>query len=220
VYPADEPLAVVELTTGGAQASDSLPWVIGLHGLGDKPVGFAQLFANLPFQVHVYVPRALLPWGSGYDWFGVRVKGDPQALSEALETAADEVVGLIAKLATDPRNIGKPIVTGFSQGGMLSFALATQHPGTLTAALPIGGWLPPPAWPTSKPDASIPIIAFHGEADAIVPFAPTKRTIAHLEQVGFDVSLSSYPGLGHSINSSLRTAWVHALSLRVAEVRK
>ncbi len=208
----DAPLPYVHMTTGGASVDAVLPWIVGLHGLGDRPEAFIQAFARAPFESHVYVPRALLPRGRGYDWYGVRVSGDPVELSKAMERAAVRVVALLDYLAAADENRGKPVVTGFSQGGMLSFALATHHPEKIRASLPIGGWLPPPLWPAESPAVRAPIVAFHGEADRVVPFAPTREVVTHLQKHSWDVRFESYPGLGHGISPRLRGDWYAALA--------
>ncbi len=210
--PDDAPLPYVHMTTGGGSVDAELPWIVGLHGLGDRPEAFIQAFARAPFEAHVYVPRALLPRGRGFDWYGVRVSGDPVELSKAMERAAVRVVALLDHLAAADENRGKPVVTGFSQGGMLSFALATHYPEKIRASLPIGGWLPPPLWPTEPPAVRVPIVAFHGEADRVVPFAPTREVVTNLQKGSWDVRFESYPGLGHGISPRLRSDWYAALT--------
>src|SRR5262245_29161383 len=36
----------VELTTGGANPSETLPMIIAIHGLGDRPEAFSELFSG------------------------------------------------------------------------------------------------------------------------------------------------------------------------------
>ena len=49
----------------------------------------------------------------------------------------------VAKLAGKRR----PIVTGFSQGGILSFAMAARHPNEVRYAFPVAGSCPGPILP-------------------------------------------------------------------------
>ncbi len=210
-----EALRFVALNTGGATDDEPLPWIVGLHGLGDRPESFAGLFRQLPFRVHVYVPRAPLPYGSGADWFGVRVGGDVDQLTAAMQRATSQVARLVRDLGKRRQNVGKAIVTGFSQGGMLSFALGVRHPEIVRASLPIGGWLPPPfvaaSGLTSAQRQLGPIRAFHGEQDNRVPLAPTLVIVQELSRLGFDVEIRRYRGLGHSISPQLRNDWLAAL---------
>jgi phospholipase/carboxylesterase len=93
-------------------------------------------------------------------------------------------------------------VTGFSQGGALTLALATHHLDDVGAAFPIGGWLPPSIAP-SAPAGLPPIVALHGEADARVPIGPTRDAIAALAVRGARAELKAYPGVGHTISAEM-----------------
>lgn len=99
----------------------------------------------------------------------------------------------------------------------MSFALATLYPEQLSASLPIAGWLPPPLWPKAKPAGQMPIIVFHGQADQVVPYAPTELAVQRLKELGVDISLTSFPGLGHSVNAALYQAWQAALEKRLGQ---
>lgn len=209
-----EPLQFVSRTTGGKTDAEPLPWVVAMHGLGDRPESFVELFDSVSFAAHVYVLRAPLPYGSGFDWFGVRVSGDPVRLSRAMQRAAERVVQMIDALAAQPQNRGKPAVTGFSQGGMLSYTLAVLHPDKIAFAAPVSGWLPPQLWPKAHgPEPLAPIVGFHGEADRGVPFEQARLAVEHLQGLGYPVTFHTYPGLGHSMSRALITEWDSALAV-------
>ena len=212
-------LEVLSITTGGAASNEPLPWIVGIHGLGDSPRGISRLFARLSVRAHVHLPEAPHPRGNGYDWFGVRIGGDERALAAAVREAAERLSHSIEVLAKNKRNLGKPVVTGFSQGGILSFALAALHPEQLSASLPIAGWLPPSLMPETRPGAAVPIIAFHGQIDQVVPYAPTEQAVQRLEALGVDARLQGFPGLGHSVNAELFDAWQRALEEHLARAR-
>lgn len=199
-------------TTGGANPSAALPWTIALHGLGDRPESFAHLFDCFPQASHVIVLEAPLARGRGFDWFGHRVSGDPKLLAAGIRKALKLVVAAIDQRRTDRSLVGKPVVTGFSQGGILSFALAALHPSRIAASLPIGGWLPPSLLPTTPTAEPVSIFVFHGEADRTVPWPPTQIVIQQLRDLRFTVEPHSYAGLGHTLNSTLRHEWTQALT--------
>lgn len=208
-----EPLQVVTRTTAGKTEAEPLPWVVAMHGLGDRPESFVELFDSVSFAAHVYVLQAPLPYGSGFDWFGVRVSGDPVRLSRAMERAAERVVQMIDALAQQPQNRGRPAVTGFSQGGMLSYTLAILHPDKVAFAAPVSGWLPPQLWPKARgPETLAPIVGFHGEADRAVPFEQARLAVEHLQGLGYPVTFHTYPGLGHSMSRALLRDWDSALA--------
>ncbi|PRQ06286.1 alpha/beta hydrolase [Enhygromyxa salina] len=214
----------LEFVTAGADPQATLPMIIAIHGLGDAPEGFRGLLEGFDQPARVIVPRGLDAHGPGWSWFPIRVSevqgGDMRALAVGIERAADKLAPMIEALVAARPTTGKPIVTGFSQGGMLCFTLAVQHPELLSAALPISGWLPEPLWPTATADAAaIPIFAFHGDADAIVPYPATVTAVAHLEQLGYQVQLQGYPEIGHAISQAMHTDLLEALRASLATSR-
>lgn len=196
----------VEVITGGAAPSAELPLVIALHGLGDRPDNFSALLSDLAAPARVVLPRAHDPVDEdGFSWFPIRARSaDVAGLSRGIADAGDRLVPFIRELVATRPTRGKPVVTGFSQGGMLSFYLAVRHPELFAAAVPVGGWLPPPLWPSKAPPGAPPIVALHGEADAAVKFGPTKEAVDHLRQLGFDVTLRAWPEVGHAIPPAIR----------------
>ena len=193
--------------TEAPTADAVLPLIIALHGRGDDPEGFEHLLDGLPVHARVIVPRAFDPLGDdGFSWFPIRARSaDVAALARGIDGANDRLAVMIAELLKTRPTRGKALVTGFSQGGMLSFALAVDHPDLISAAVPIGGWLPPPLVPAALPPAPLPtIVALHGEADVVVPFAPTRESVAALTKQGWPVTLHPFPDVAHQIPPPVR----------------
>lgn len=210
----DAELAFESVTLGG-DATDSLPWVVALHGLGDTPGNFLHLLRGSDLRAHVYALRAIHPYGDGFDWYDARVTGDQAALSRGMNVAVDRVAAWIRTHAGDPRNQGTPVVFGFSQGGMLSFALATQHPDLLRAAVPVSGLLPKALWPGQAPSRNIPILALHGTEDRVIPIEPARDLVVHLKALGFDASLTEFDGVAHSIPPQVHSRLLGNLALHL-----
>jgi phospholipase/carboxylesterase len=195
----------VEVLLGGAAAGDTLPMIVAIHGRGDDPRNFGHLFDNFDAPARLILPRGLAASDDGgWLWFTERARTtEVDALARGIANAADQLAPAITELASTRPTLGKPIVTGFSQGGMIAFAIAVAHPDAIGLALPIGGSLPPPLVPARKPASAPPIVAFHGTDDAAVPYPPTQAAVAELAKLGFDVELRTYPGVGHVITPEL-----------------
>lgn len=194
--------------TPAAQApapGDRLPMLVLIHGLGDRPEDFKHLIDDLPATARVIVPRGLDPVDDdGWSWFSLRARSnDVAGLSKGIAAAADRLAGLLTELERT-RPTSRRVVTGFSQGGMLSFALAVYHPTLLDLAVPVSGWLPPPLWPSALPANPPKIVALHGEVDVAVKFEPTREAVAHLEKLGWPITLKPYPEVGHAIPPVVR----------------
>jgi phospholipase/carboxylesterase len=200
-------LEYAEVMLGGAQPDDTVPMIVAIHGLGDEPHSFSQLFSAFPEPARLVLPRGLdATEGGGWSWFPVRARdNDVDALAQGIRNAADAIVPAITEIAERRPTAGKPVVTGFSQGGMLSFAIAVSHPDLVSTAIPVGGWLPPPLWPSQKhPHQSPRIVALHGTADNAVAFEPTEQATAHLKKLGWAIELKGYDGVRHVITPEIR----------------
>ena len=191
--------------TGGAKAGDRVPLVVAIHGLGDSPQGFKGLVEGFPERAHFVIPAGGLPWGDGFAWWPIRGAIDEKNMAAGIEAAADRLADALAKWQQGPV-AGKPIVTGFSQGGMLSFALGAKYPAMVGEAIPIAGLLPPsmlpPAWPAGAPMPRF--VALHGDADQRVPYSLGKKSVELLQGLGVPAELRSYPRMAHVISADMR----------------
>lgn len=196
----------IEVATGGANLDDKLPMVIAIHGLGDRPEAFVSLLDSYPAKVRLIVPRGLDPHPAGHSWFPVRARDDDKdALATGMRRASDALAAMIAELHGARPTKGRPFVTGFSQGGMLTFALAAEHPEVVGMAVPVAGLLPEPMRAVNTAPNAAPIIrALHGEADVVVAFDEALETTAALRKAGWDVQMKTYPDLNHRLTRDVR----------------
>jgi phospholipase/carboxylesterase len=141
---------------------------------------------------------------------------DEKNVVPGLSAAADRLAIAIRGWQSSA-TAGRPIVTGFSQGGMLSFALSAKYPSLIAEAVPISGLMPPSMIPTPWPAAApMPrIFALHGEADQRVPFDLSKMGVEKLRAAGVQAELKSYPGVGHTVSPDMRRDLFVALGAAV-----
>jgi phospholipase/carboxylesterase len=216
------PLEYIEILTPGAAEGERLPMVIGIHGLGDRPENFGALYDGLPFKARVILPRAPRPWGSGFTWFDIDLpfKADQPTLAPSVARAADQVAALTDELMKIKPTTGKPLVTGFSQGGIISFAMAVRHPDKISLAVPIGGALPDDLIPNNKADPGTPPIrAFNGEDDQLIPIAAARKTTRRLELLGYDATLKGYLDTPHAVPMEMQMDVFKILADTVGETR-
>jgi len=93
-------------------------------------------------------------------------------------------------------------LTGFSLGGAGTWYIAAKYPDRFAAIAPMSGF-------TSHMDfidnnierlIDVPIWAFHGKIDIVVPFEETERIIKKLEGKNRNLRFSAEPEAGHWIN--------------------
>lgn len=191
--------------TAGADPDATLPLIVAIHGLGDRPERFA-LLDGFPAPARVIYPRGLAPHHGGYSWFAIEPRRATESGEETVRgvaEAADALAAMIAELTKRFPTRGKPIVTGFSQGGMLSFALAVRHPSALAAAVPLAGYLPEALVPATAPPGTPPIVALHGEDDPLIAIGAAQGTVATLRERGFSAELVAYPEVPHSVSAAM-----------------
>jgi phospholipase/carboxylesterase len=196
-------LAYIEVVLGEVDIDASLPMVLMLHGRGDRPRVPGGPFACVTMPMRIIMPRAPDPLGPGYTWLSVRVaQGLTEELSRQLLSRADQLASLLTDVSSRRPTLGRPVVTGFSQGGLLTFALAVTHPHLMASVFPLAGWLPPPLWPSST--EGLPLIrSVHGADDDTIPAAPTREAVEYLRSRGADVELLEFEGIGHAMSSPM-----------------
>ncbi|MBN1652884.1 MAG: dienelactone hydrolase family protein [Deltaproteobacteria bacterium] len=214
-------LNYLEIIKGNVGASAQLPMVVVIHGMGDAPN--ADWLATLRSPARLILPQAPAPYGYGYSWFTYRVADEkPDYLALEIQQAAIQIAQAVVELKSKRPTLGKPIVCGFSQNAMLSYALALMHPKLFSSAFPISGFLPEGLWPKSKPEAGKaypPIISMHGTEDLLVPFAPDERMIKHLRGLGYRAELVAFEGVGHTITAAMDQMLIANLEKALREVR-
>ncbi len=211
--PVDEGL--VEFTTAGADPAQPLPLVIALHGLGDRPENFATWLRELPVPARVYALRAPTPWGPGFTWFPVTSRPggtvDPAKIGPGVDEARSRLLADLDRLVARRPTHGWPVLTGFSQGGMLSFAMAARSPERFAGVFPISGVLPESIEPLAPPAGAPRLVAFHGDDDPRVPVSLARTSIERFTAHGWKASLRSYPGVSHAIGTDERRALLEAI---------
>jgi phospholipase/carboxylesterase len=210
-----KPLEFIERVVN-AQPNDQLPMLIALHGLGDSPEHFLELFADLDLRLRIIAVRAPDPYSVGTSWFPI---DDPKLAPRAIVARAAQLAAFADQLAHSRPTLGRPIITGFSQGGILSFAAAAYHAEHFLSALPIAGSLLDSLPRYRKAKKGFVVHAFHGRDDTRIPYAGAERTVARLNAAGTVATLSDFPGVGHTISPAMYERWVLALRELVAKLR-
>jgi phospholipase/carboxylesterase len=211
----------LEVVIGEADFDDELPMIVVLHGRGGRAQIPGGPFLGLTHPVRVIVPQATEPLGSGFEWLPVYVgQGLVDRLSSTLFAQASRIAELVRELRRHRPTTGRTIVTGFSQGSLLTITLALYHDDLFGAAFPLASWLPPPLVPAyRRRDLSYPPIrSMHGTADPTIPFEPTRELYAQLRDLGFDVTFVPFAGVVHTISDAENALFHEWLDAAVCDV--
>lgn len=119
----------------------------------------------------------------------------PRYPSPALRTVKEYIDKLVADGIADP---GRIYISGFSLGAFGVWDAVQRWPETFAAAVPLcgGGSIEEKA---VKAAATTSLWIFHGDADASVPVACSRRMVAALSQADAAPKYTEYPKMGHNI---------------------
>ncbi|HTX88016.1 MAG TPA: prolyl oligopeptidase family serine peptidase [Bacteroidales bacterium] len=166
------------------QKDQTWPMILFLHGSGErgtnlelvKKQGPPRMVDTLPdFPFIVVSPQAP---GNG-TWV-------PEELNALMEI-------LVHKLAIDRSRI---YLTGLSMGGRGTWEFATEYPEWFAAIAPLcGGGDPDRACRLKE----VPVWAFHGAQDNVVPIKEQQDMVDALKECGGDVKFTIYPDAGHDV---------------------
>jgi phospholipase/carboxylesterase len=193
----------LEHMTGGARPDERVPMIVALHPMDADPADFLPMLRRYRRRARLILPYGH-PSGGMYFWYDF---GHDDLVGTLVTREADRIAAALAALVAARPTVGKPLVTGFSQGGFMTFALAVTHPEALAAAFPISGLLPPSLYPSTalssvpRPVTLPPIVAFHGASDLAVPTRDARASIAELQGAGYSAELHEYTGVAHDISS-------------------
>jgi phospholipase/carboxylesterase len=179
-------------------ADESSPLVVAIHGRGGEPESFGSIFEGFGGRAQIALPRGFDRHGNGWSWFEFRDEMTDDDFGAELGRSEARLWRGIAALAKGRR----PIVTGFSQGGFLSFAMASRHPDEILRALPAGASCPGPLLPKNHARTA-PVVAFHGTADDVVQIKWGRAAVNAFKDQGADAVLREYP-VGHSLAGAMR----------------
>jgi predicted peptidase len=179
---------LLALPQGYAEGTQRWPLVLFLHGAGERGSDLSKVEIHGPPKLIAagrQIPAIVVsPQCPANEWW----TADTHLL--ALERLLDE---LVATHRVDEERI---YVTGISMGGYGTWALAARNPARYAAAAPICGG--GNALPAGRQLRNLPIWAFHGDADPVVPVAESQRMVEAIQRAGgTQAKLTVYPGVGH-----------------------
>lgn len=188
------------------------PLLLFLHGRGES---------NGPLAiVKKWGPPRIVEEGRKLPYIIV----SPQCPPTAFWSQADEQSKLARLLAyvqkTYPVDEGRIYLTGLSMGGFGSWTLAATHPDKFAAVVPICGRGNPADAEKLK---DIPIWAWHGLDDSVVPPAGSEAIVTAIREAGGKkVLYTTLEGIGHNAWSSAYGtpelySWLNKHSLQVVK---
>jgi phospholipase/carboxylesterase len=182
------------------------PLLLLLHGYGSNEEDLFSFAAELPDEYYVVSARApydLNPYG--HAWYAINFDADENKFSdidqakESRDIIAKLINELISELPIDFQNI---TLIGFSQGTILSYAVALSYPEKVKNVIALSGHI--------NTDLLVPgyekndfrhlnMFISHGTVDQVIPVEWARKAPDLLKKLGIEATYKEYP-IGHGVS--------------------
>ena len=181
------------------------PLLLLLHGYGSNEEDLFSFASELPEDYYVISARAPynLRYGS-YAWYAINFDADENKFSDIAQaqTSRDLIAGFVDELiANYPIEAHKVTLVGFSQGAILSYAVALSYPEKIQRVVAMSGYLNTEIAVhtfASNDFSRLKIFASHGTVDQVIPVDWQRDSSPVIKNLGMDIVYKEYP-VGHGV---------------------
>ncbi|WP_445452054.1 alpha/beta hydrolase [Flavobacterium sp. 25HG05S-40] len=184
---------------------DKNPLLLLLHGYGSNAEDLFSFASELPDEYYVISAQAPfdMMYGS-YAWYAINFDADENKFSDIGQARAsrDIIANFIDELsAALPIDAANVTLIGFSQGCILSYAVALSYPEKVQRVVAMSGYLNTEMAVDDYIDndlSTLKIFASHGTVDQVIPVEWARKSIPVLEDLGVSIIYKEYP-VGHGV---------------------
>ncbi len=199
------PLSLEHLIRPNTIPSDHPPVLFMLHGYGSNEDDLFSFAAELPaelFIISIRAPYTLEPFG--YAWYAINFDAafgkwsDDQQAIESREKIVAFMDEACKAYAVDKTNI---TLLGFSQGTVLSYAVALSYPEKVKNVVALSGYINEGILKEdhgNKGCSHLNIYASHGQVDQVIPVEWAQRAPEFLKKKGVSYRYEEFP-VGHGV---------------------
>lgn len=184
---------------------DKNPLLLLLHGYGSNEQDLFSFASELPEEYYVISARAPydLQYGS-YAWYAINFDADQNKFSDHVQAAesrdliATFIDELIAKYPIDSQNV---TLLGFSQGTILSYAVALSYPEKVQRVVALSGYLNEEIMVENYKNndfSDLQMFISHGTVDQVIPVSWANKAPEILNSLQIPTEYKEYP-VGHGV---------------------
>jgi len=184
---------------------ENMPLLIMLHGYGSDENDLFSFAAELPEKlliISVRAPYKMQPFGNA--WYAINFDAEKGKWNDNVQ--AKQSVELIAKFineVTSEYKVDKKNVTllGFSQGSILSYAVALTYPEKVKNIVALSGYVNHDILPENLKEQDYSNLDFycsHGSVDQVIPPDWARQTQPFLNTLNIKNTYSEFP-VGHGV---------------------
>ena len=185
---------------------DKNPLLLLIHGYGSNEEDLFSFAKELPEEYYIISARAPYNMQHGsYAWYAINFDADQNKFSDndqarnSRDLIANFIDELIAIYPIDNENV---TLIGFSQGTILSYAVALSHPEKVQRVVAMSGYINPEILEENylkNSFTNLKIFSSHGTADQVIPVEWGRKAKPFLENLGIKTTYKEYP-LGHGVS--------------------
>lgn len=186
--------------------AENPPLLLMLHGYGSHELDLFSFAPMLNQHYFILSARAPISLGfGGFAWFdisidngGLKVRNYDQARS-SMEKIMQFIGEIQEAYSANPDHTD---LLGFSQGCMLSYGLALNHPQNFKNIIALSGYVLKDIVPDKYQAQSLSHLdcfVSHGSMDNVLPVQGARLTIGMLEQMKINHQYREYP-IGHGVS--------------------
>jgi phospholipase/carboxylesterase len=181
------------------------PVLLLLHGYGsneDDLFSFAQELPDDYYIVSIRAPYDMMY--NSYAWYAINFDADENKFSDIGQAreSRDLIANFIDELITlYPIDSNDVTLIGFSQGCILSYAVALSYPEKVQRVVAMSGYFNPEIAVEGFENndfSHLKIFASHGSVDQVIPVEWARKAAPELKQLGIDIVFKEYP-VGHGV---------------------
>ncbi|WP_295179173.1 alpha/beta fold hydrolase [uncultured Christiangramia sp.] len=184
---------------------ENAPALILLHGYGSDEndlFSFAEEMPEELFIISAKAPYPMQPYGNA--WYAIHFDNENGKFSDDIQAikSRDMIATFIDQVIENyPVDASKINLLGFSQGSILSYAVALTYPEKIDNVIALSGYINKEIFGQDYLKNDLSQLSFycsHGSADQVIPVDWARRTKPFLENLGVDFTYSEFP-VGHGV---------------------
>jgi phospholipase/carboxylesterase len=184
---------------------DKNPVLLLLHGYGSNEEDLFSFASELPehyFVISIRAPFDLMY--NSYAWYAINFDADENKFSDLGQARAsrDIIAGFIDEIIDElPIDKSKVTLIGFSQGCILSYAVALSYPEKVQRVVGMSGYLNVEMAVDDYKNndfSTLQVFASHGTVDQVIPVEWARNSVPVLKELGIKFVYKEYP-VGHGV---------------------
>ncbi|MCB4797529.1 alpha/beta hydrolase [Neotamlana laminarinivorans] len=184
---------------------ENAPLLIMFHGYGSDENDLFSFAKELPqelFIISVRAPYPMQPYGNA--WYAINFDAEKGKWSDNDQAilSRDLIAKFIDKaVETYPVDKNNVTLLGFSQGCILSFAVALTYPEKIKNVIGLSGYINKDILPEdleAKNYSNLDIYNSHGSVDQVIPVEWAQQNSPFLKKLNISHKYSEFP-VGHGV---------------------